>query len=178
MKKNVKNISYIDGANLHNSVKANYKNFDYAKFRIYLKEKLSVEVAYIFLGMVQGNQSLYKYLSESGYVIVFKETITNKNKEIKGNCDADIVLNLVRDLYENKYDGAILVSSDGDFSSTVEFLKSKNKFKLLISPYENCSFLLRKLNIKITYIKDILTLVEKEKTPNEDGTSQGFLSLE
>ena len=176
MKKIEKNITYIDGANLHSSVKVNYTNFDYARFRIFLKEKLSVDTAYIFLGMVQGNQALYKYLNESGYVIVFKETITNKQKEIKGNCGADIVLNMVRDFYENKYDNAILVSSDGDFSSTVEFLKNKNKFKLLISPYQNCSFLLRKLNISITYIKDIITLVEKEKTPSEDGTSQGFLS--
>jgi uncharacterized LabA/DUF88 family protein len=59
---------------------------------------------------------------------------------------------MTSDCYENHYDQAILVSSDGDYAGLVSFLKEKNKFRALISPSNNCSFLLRKLNIPIVYL--------------------------
>ena len=44
-----------------------------------------------------------------------------------------------------KYDEAVIVSSDGDFYSLVKYLYSNNKLKIVMSPhYQTCSVLLKK----------------------------------
>ena len=75
MEKEKNNVAYIDGANLHKGVKALAWNFDYARFRIWLKEKYGVEQAYLFLGLIPKYKDLYTKLQEQGYTLVFKEVI-------------------------------------------------------------------------------------------------------
>ena len=108
------NFAYIDGANLYKGIGSSGWALDYRKFRIWLSEKYGVKKAYIFLGLIPKYKELYTYLQEAGFVLIFKEVIYNTQGEPKGNCDADLVLQAARDTYENKYDKAILVSSDGD----------------------------------------------------------------
>lgn len=50
MKQN--NFAYIDGANLHSGIKNLGWELDYARFRVWLKEKYNVQKAYIFLGLI------------------------------------------------------------------------------------------------------------------------------
>ncbi len=145
-------IAYIDGANLHQGSKSLGWPLDYARFRVWLKEKYDVETAYLFIGLIPKNKDLYTSLQESGYVLVYKEVTYDGNGKVKGNCDADLVLKVTSDFYEEHFDGMILVSSDGDYAGLVEFLKKRDKFRTLISPSNNCSFLLRKLNIPIVYL--------------------------
>ncbi len=57
-----RNVAYIDGSNLHNGVRNLDWEFDYARFRVWLTDKYSVEQAYIFLGMMQKYKDLYTYL--------------------------------------------------------------------------------------------------------------------
>ena len=92
----------------------------------------------------------------------------------KGNCDADLVLQAVCDTYENNYNKAVIVASDGDYSSLVKFLQKKEKLEAILSPAitEKCSVLLKRTNAIIVYINDQKTLLEiqKEKAPDGDGT--------
>jgi uncharacterized LabA/DUF88 family protein len=61
----------------------------------------------------------------------------------KGNVDADLVLQTMVDF--EKYDKAIIVSSDGDFYSLVEHLYGNRKLEIVLSPNkEKCSILLKK----------------------------------
>ncbi len=150
MKQN--NFAYIDGANLHKGVKSLKWKLDYKKFRIWLKDKYNITYAYIFIGLIPSNKNLYTYLQNAGFILIFKETTYGGDGKVKGNCDADLVLNTVSDFYEKRFDKAVIVSSDGDYASLVGFLKNKNAFEILISSHDQCSFLLRKLNIKIVYI--------------------------
>jgi uncharacterized LabA/DUF88 family protein len=94
--------------------------------------------------------------------------------KIKGNCDADLVLKCAVDFYEKKFDDVVLVSGDGDYASLASFLREKNVFKTLISPSNNCSFLLRKLNIPIVYLNtqksNLVKNDQKEKAPDTDET--------
>lgn len=110
------------------------------------------------------------YLQECGFTLIFKEVVYDRNGRPKGNCDADLVLKVVCDTYENKFDKAIIVSSDGDYASLINFLKDKNAFLSLISPNNKCSYLLRKLNIRIIYLDTQKNKIKKEKTPNRDKT--------
>lgn len=108
-----------------------------------MKDKYKIEVAYLFIGYIPANQDLYSALQTAGYILIFKPTLPDKNGEIKGNVDADLVLRAMID-YE-KYDKAIIVTSDGDFYSLVKYLYKQNKLKFVISPYvKTCSVLLKK----------------------------------
>ncbi len=105
---------------------------DWRKFRVYLKEKYGVETAYIFIGYMEENQSLYLSLQKNGYILVFKEILKNKNGVVKGNCDAELVLQAMID-YE-KYARAVIVSGDGDFACLVRHLKKQKKLERVLVP--------------------------------------------
>ena len=137
------NFAYIDGQNLNLGVRSMGWILDMKKFRIYLKEKYGVFKTYIFIGFVAENQRMYNAFQEYGYTLVFKPVIDDK--EPKGNIDADLVLRAMIDFHENKFDKAIIITSDGDFYSLVDYFYSKNKLKNVISPCsKTCSSLLKK----------------------------------
>jgi len=98
------NFAYIDGANLHEAVKDLGWILDYKRFRIWLTEKYSIKKAYIFIGMIPKNKSLYTYLQECGFTLIYKEVIYDGVGKPKGNCDADLVLQATGDYYENNFD--------------------------------------------------------------------------
>jgi len=138
-----KNYAFIDGANLYLGVRDLGWNLDYKKFRIYLKEKYNAEKAYLFIGLVANNNLLYKSLQEAGFVLIFKPTILNDNENVKGNCDADLVLQAMIDY--NEYGQAIIISGDGDFYSLVHHLYNNNKLLRVIAPNrKQSSVLLRR----------------------------------
>jgi|SRR3989338_7559930 len=142
MKKESNNYAFIDSQNLNLGIQKLGWKLNYQKFRTYLAEKYSVKKAYIFIGFVALNQSLYDRLQEAGFILKFKPTIPDANGNIKGNIDADIVLRAALEL--NDYDKAVIVSSDGDFYSLVQYLYDNNKLEVVLSPdIKNCSSLLK-----------------------------------
>jgi uncharacterized LabA/DUF88 family protein len=150
------NYAYIDGANLYNGVRSSGFDLDYNKFRIWLKDKYQITKAYIFIGMVPEKNDLYLSLKDAGFILVYKEVIYDKIGLVKGNCDADLVLQTICDYYEKQYDRCIVVSSDGDFAPLIKFLLLKDKIITLVSPYDKqrCSILLKKINVSISYINE------------------------
>lgn len=164
------NYAFIDSQNLNLGIKKLGWNLDYKKFRIYLAEKYDVKKAYMFIGFVALNQSLYDKLQEAGFILVFKPTIPDENGNIKGNVDADLVLKTILEV--NNYDKAVLVTSDGDFYSIVDYLYSKNKLRNVLSPdIENCSNLIKKsAKEKIYFMNDLRNKLEYKKAPRKDET--------
>jgi len=110
---------------------------------------------YNFIGYISGNQDLYLFLQKAGYVLMFKPTIPDDDGNVKGNIDTDLVLQAMIDYH--KYDKAVIVSSDGDFYSLVNYLYKKNKLEYVISPYKaTCSSLLKKsAKEKIVFIDNL-----------------------
>ena len=175
MQKKENNFAYIDGENLHEGIRSLGWILDYKRFRIWLSEKYSIRTAYLFIGLIPKYKELYKHLQESGFTLVFKEVIYDDGGKPKGNCDADLVLQATRDIYENKFDNALIVASDGDYSGLVRFFLERNKLISILSPSseEKCSILIKRTGVKIVYLKDHhfkLRLSSKEKTPDKDGT--------
>ncbi len=154
------NHAYIDGANLHRGTRSYGWILDYGRLRIWLKEKHSVTCAYIFIGYAPKYNHIYEQLKDAGFILLFKETVIGATGQIKGNCDADLVLRVVRDTYEEKYDEAVIVSSDGDFAGLIKFLSNRKRFKIVISPHDTCSVLIRQMHLPLVYLNDIRSLVE------------------
>ncbi len=171
MNKKSNNCAFIDSQNLNLGVQSLGWKLDYKRFRIYLKEKYGVTVAYLFIGYLPENQDLYSSLQAAGYRLIFKPTLPDKEGEVKGNVDADIVLQAMLDY--NKYDQAVIVSSDGDFYSLVKYLYKQNKLRCVISPYvKTCSVLLKKTaREKIVFMDNLRQKLEYRKTPLKDETA-------
>ena len=87
-----KNFAYIDGANLHKGIADLGWKLDYRRFRVWLKEKYSVERAYIFIGLVPKHKDIYTFLQEAGFTLIFKETTHDGEGHVKGNCKRSILL--------------------------------------------------------------------------------------
>jgi uncharacterized LabA/DUF88 family protein len=155
--------AFIDANNLNLGIKSLGWNLDFKRFRVYLKEKYNVSVAYLFIGYIQTNQDLYSSLQKYGYVLIFKPTLPDKDGNIKGNIDADLVLQAMIDYKD--YDKAIIVSSDGDFYSLVKYLYDNNKLKLVMSSYKRtCSVLLKKAaSEKIVFMDNLRKKLEYRK---------------
>lgn len=151
------NYAYIDSQNLNLGVQSLGWKLDYKKFRVYLAEKYKVQIAYLFIGFIPQNQDLYSSLQKNGYILKFKPVLPNKDGGHKGNVDADMVLQMSIDYYENNFNKAIIVTSDGDFYSVVKFLYERNKLEKVISPYyKTCSTLLKtSAKEKIVFINNL-----------------------
>ena len=105
-------------------------------------------------GYVPQNQSLYTSLQKSGYILIFKPTLTLPDGKVKGNVDAELVLHAMIE-YHN-YDKAVIVTGDGDFYCLVEYLIEKGKLlKLMIPDQKKYSSLFRKMMSYVVFMNGI-----------------------
>ncbi len=153
MKKNKSNYAFIDGQNLFVGTQYEGWKLDYGKFRLYLRNKYNVKKAFLFIGYVDSDSSVYSKLQQLGYILIFKNVLEiKKDKHItyKGNVDAELVLHTV--LEKPNYNKAVIVSGDGDFFCLIDHLAEEDKLKKIITPNSRYSSLLRK------FAKDVLPL--------------------
>jgi uncharacterized LabA/DUF88 family protein len=146
------NYAFIDSQNLNLGVQKIGWKMDWRKFRLWLQEKYGVTHAYMFIGYMAENESLYELMHDHGYLIVLKPTLEIKpdaNDEehkddkptIKGNIDADLVLHAMKEL--RNYDKAVIVSGDGDFFGLIEYLAEQKKLLKILTPNQRYSTLLK-----------------------------------
>jgi len=126
------NYAFIDGQNLNAGVKALGWKLDHRKFREYLEKEFGVSRAYMFIGFMEEHQDLYSALQDSGFILVFKPLVRHADMEIKGNVDADLVLQAMIDV--ERYDQAVIVSGDGDFAGLIRHLAGAKKLRQVIIP--------------------------------------------
>jgi uncharacterized LabA/DUF88 family protein len=168
-KKEANNYAFIDSQNLNLGTQRMGWKLDWRKFRKMLRDKHDVTQAYMFIGYMSENESLYEYMHELGFLVVLKPTIdispkqtadtdktgTAKTKDtdekekptIKGNVDAELVLYAMKEL--PNYDKAIIVSGDGDFFSLAEYLAEQGKLDHILTPNWQYSSLLKPFESRI-----------------------------
>ena len=158
--------AFIDSQNLNVSTQKFGWKMDWQKFRQFLADKYGVGKAYMFIGYIPENESLYEQMHEAGYAVVLKPTFdmtkprpedmpVDENakakehnngapdakpadkKPVKGNIDAELVLWAMKEM--SNYDKAIIVSGDGDFFCLVEYLEAKGRLLHLLTPSSHYS---------------------------------------
>jgi uncharacterized LabA/DUF88 family protein len=159
-KEKYKNYAFIDSQNLNLSIRELGWKLDFARFRIYLREKYLVKIAYLFIGYLPENQDLYNSLQKYGYVLIFKPTLRYKDGKIKGNCDAELVLQAMIDY--GKYEKAIVISGDGDFHCLIHYLFQQNKLEKVLIPnkFRYSSLLKKAAANKLAFINDLRKKLE------------------
>ncbi len=159
------NYAFIDSQNLNLAIRNQGWVLSFRKFRRYLLDKYDIKKAFMFVGYLSGNESLYTTLQEQGFIIIFKPTLILPNGKVKGNVDAELVLHSMIE-YPN-YDKALIVSNDGDFHCLVEYLEKQEKLlKLMIPDRHSYSSLLRKFRPHFAYMNNLrhkLEHIKKER---------------
>jgi uncharacterized LabA/DUF88 family protein len=158
--------AFIDSQNVNLGVRQGHGwKLDFAKFKTYLHDKYKVGKAYLFIGNVPGNEPLYNYLQNAGYIIILKPTLEYRKggKLItKGNVDAELVLHAM--IEYPHYSKAIIVTGDGDFYCLLDYLEKKNKLGILIIPNKRRhSALLRRFIRSTAYLGDLRKKLEQKK---------------
>jgi uncharacterized LabA/DUF88 family protein len=150
--KNYKNYAFIDSQNLNLAIQDLGWKLDFKKFRVFLQDKYKVAKAYLFIGHIAENETMYTALKDAGYEIIYKPTL-EKNGIVKGNCDAELVLQCMIE-YKN-FDKAVIVSGDGDFHCLIEYLDQKKKLLAIgIPSKKHFSSLLRGYAKYFFYVSD------------------------
>ena len=148
------NYAFIDSQNLNLSIQDQGWKLDFSRFRKYLEDKYDVAKAFIFIGYLNTNESLYTALQKAGYILIFKPTLTLPNGKVKGNVDAELVLHCMIE-YEN-FEKAVIVTGDGDFHCLIDHLQSDDKLAKLIIPNQvQYSSLLRKFMPHISFMSGL-----------------------
>lgn len=156
------NYAFIDSQNLNLGVQKNGWKMDWHKFRQWLADKYGVTQAYMFIGYMPDNESLYQQMYDHGFLVVLKPTLEIKNVSVelkpgeqpdkntedkppvKGNIDTDLVLYAMKEM--PNYDKAVIVSGDGDFFSLTEYLIEQKKLLKLLTPNRRFSTLLKEFD--------------------------------
>lgn len=162
--------AFIDSQNLNLGTQRMGWKMDWRRFREHLKTEHNVTHAYMFIGYMSENESLYEYMHELGFLVVLKPTVDvvvtpqksgdksdakdkpggkpkEEEKVVKGNVDAELVLYAMKEM--PNYDQAIIVSGDGDFFSLAEYLQEQSKLKHIMVPNWQHSTLLKVFEDKI-----------------------------
>jgi len=158
--------AFIDSQNLNLGVRSSGWKVDYAKFRLYLKNKYGVSKAFLFIGLVENNQKLYTSLQSAGFILVFKPTVRyfeNGKETVKGNVDAELVLHAAAIEYPH-YDKAIIISGDGDFACLLEYLAENEKLLHVFTPNQKYSKLLKPFSKYIVEVEQFRGSVAYKKT--------------
>jgi len=163
--------AFIDSQNLNVSVQKFGWKIDWQKFRKWLGDTHGVTKAYMFIGYIPENESLYEQMHEAGYAVVLKptfdmtrprpelaseESVVPGKETVAGNSRQDkpdekekkpVKGNIDAELVlwamkeMSNYDKAIIVSGDGDFYCLVEYLVEKKRLLKLLTPTSHYSSL-------------------------------------
>ena len=172
MRKSRNNYAFIDSQNVNLSIRALGWKLDFKRFRVHLHEKYAVTKAFLFIGYIEGNTSLYSALQDAGFICIFKPTLEYKDGTTKGNCDAELVLQAMIE-YPN-YDKAVVVTGDGDFYCLAKYLLEKEKLEALLIPNRFRFSALLKFKIFRPYLRHMNDLESRlaytKKRPHKDET--------
>lgn len=167
MRKKENNYAFIDSQNVNLAIRAQGWKLDFARFRVYLREKYGITKAFLFIGYVEGNNDLYTSLQKADFICIFKPTLEYKDGTTKGNCDAELVLQAMIE-YPN-YGKAVIVTGDGDFYCLVKYWIENNKLeRVLIPNLFKYSALLKRFGRKqLSFMNDLRNKLEykKKRTP-------------
>lgn len=163
---------FVDASNVWEAQKAKGRFFDYAKLKIFLKEKFegaSVEVFYYTAYpadgtreyKLDGKHKFYTFLKKGlGFIVRKKELkrisiITQEGEVIKekGNMDVEIAIDALH--HVNKYDTAVFFTGDSDFLALVTYLRRAGKRVHIFSSKNNVS---EELRTGVNGYTDVLTI--------------------
>src|SRR5215813_4133108 len=117
---------FIDGNNLFHAARSVGVEIDYAKFLNFLRGDSPLLRALFYTGVdekAERQQGFLLWMRRNGYRVVEKELKTYADGTKKANLDVEIAVDMLS--LADKYDTAVLVSGDEDFSYAINAVAYK-----------------------------------------------------
>lgn len=117
---------FIDGNNLFHAARSVGVEIDYAKFLNFLRNDSPLLRAFFYTGVdekAERQQGFLLWMRRNGYRVVEKELKTYADGTKKANLDVEIAVDMLS--LADKYDTAVLVSGDEDFSYAINAVAYK-----------------------------------------------------
>jgi uncharacterized LabA/DUF88 family protein len=117
---------FIDGNNLFHAARSVGVEIDYAKFLNFLRGDAPLLRAFFYTGVdekAERQQGFLLWMRRNGYRVVEKELKTYADGTKKANLDVEIAVDMLS--LADKYDTAVLVSGDEDFSYAINAVAYK-----------------------------------------------------
>ncbi len=162
----MKNIAFIDAANIILSSQRAGMDIDFLKLKTYLVDKFKVENIYYFTANLKSIHEELRVLEMNNFSLVLKQVYFEKSKT-KANCDVEISHYITKMVESGELSKLILLSGDGDFSILLDYANKNDIDTVLMSTdVKTTSKILRvKKYLKIIFLEQIITKITKEKTP-------------
>lgn len=131
---------FIDGANLHASVRQMGIDVDYRKLRALFASRSRLLRAFYYTALLDEIEHspmrpLIDWLEYNGFTLVTKPakefTDPDGQRKIKGNMDIEMAVDMLN--LADRLDHAVLFSGDGDFRSLVEAVQQRGVRVTVIS---------------------------------------------
>jgi len=161
---------FIDGANLHASLKALGGEMDYAGLIEWFQHNTNFIRALYYTAVTEGDdysslRPLLDWLQYNGFQMVTKpvKEFENGAGEItrKGNMDVELVLGAMN--LAPHIDVAVIFSGDGDFKALVEELQRKGKIVVVVSTMVTTADELRRQCDVFLELKEFTNLVRRSR---------------
>src|SRR5215212_6530546 len=117
---------FIDGNNLFHAARSVGVEIDYAKLLNFLRGNSDLLRAFFYTGVdekAERQQGFLLWMRRNGYRVVEKELKTYADGTKKANLDVEIAVDMLS--LADKYDTAVLVSGDEDFSYAINAVAYK-----------------------------------------------------
>ncbi len=162
----------IDGGNFYKKIRKDGlvpkgTRFNYVKFAEFLSKGRTVASKSYYIGivrnhdnsvksqkMVDSQQKLLSGLENDGYEIKKGKIVYDNDIREKG-VDVQMAIDLVIGAVENRYDTAIIVSSDTDLIPAIRYIKSKGKIVEYVGFSNAPSFgMIKESDVRILLLKE------------------------
>ncbi len=165
---------FIDGSNFYHSLRKNFNTvkIDFETFCSYLAGKNDLITIFYYTAPVHQKddpaayQSQQKFLANLAKVKRLKIFLGRLEKRENGpmvekGVDVKLVVDLMKNAFENKFDKAILVSNDADFVPAIEEVQTLGKKVVNVSFPKTKSFHLSKTCDETILITEIRSFVKE-----------------
>lgn len=129
----LRTYAFVDASNIIYGARAEGWFIDHKKLFNYLRNKFQTSKTFFYFGKDDRNPkqtAFLKKLASFGYTLRVKQ-IKRFGRRTKANCDVDLTMDML--LLIGKYDRAIVLTGDGDFTPLLSYLISKKKKIVVIS---------------------------------------------
>jgi hypothetical protein len=144
----LKCVVYVDINNLFHR----YKKLDFIKLREFISSQYNIVrcIAFNAIDLRNDNQRKFNtYLAANGWKVELSDI-----NEIS-NIDTMMTTNMILDLYEVKYDVAVILACDNGYSYPCDVMSKKGKSIYVIGSKDNTGNCLLRNADKISYLEDI-----------------------
>lgn len=173
----------VDGSNMYHYLRelkvTGLADFDYKAFAQFLARDRTIVSSTYYVGKVRskgdtkseelrsGQQRLIAGLQRAGWCVEFGHIMETKGVFQEKGVDVHMAVDLLKGAYDNRYDMAVLVSSDTDLIPAVHGVRQKGKKIEYIGFAHRPSFgLMKNVNLTTTLRReDIVHFLKNQKRP-------------